>query len=366
MTIGLPDDIKETNFNHNFGQAVTFLECGLRYNGLEERELFTRTINVERYTFLPSPKMFPSLGRKVYSPDKKFAVTYRLRNPCVTKDDFLHVDFELKLNSKGGHDNSVSSSSTTSLIFNKKSKARLKAAVVNVKEFLEVNSDDRTGSSGVNEPKENVLLEMGMPIDELITNNPIRWSMDIRILTQNELFKEFEDSLLESPLLSKSVNSSDEFSASNPKINTRLIQNKADGNPGLVPLQYHTSITTHRGNLFRILHGITVKFKIGNGKSFQISQPIDITPWKLSQLKNVEQLILQERETAKYARLFYENFGGLKKVVASASTGTHADRVEYPPLPPVVYPNDSRTLKKLNVEFSGEERSNRSRIPLLE
>lgn len=362
LTIGLPDNIKETNFNHRFGKTVTFLECSVRYNGQEEPEFFSRTINVERYTFLPSAKLFPSLKRQVFSPDKKFVVSYKVMNPCVTKDDILHIDFEMKLNPKGGHETSVVSPS--SLLFSKKNKAKLKAVSLNLKEFLEVYDDGTIGNNN-NEPKENVLHEMVQPVNEMITNNSIRFSMDVRILTQNELFKEFEDSLQEPLFLSQSIVAPNN-QIDGSRINTRLLQNKMGGDPGLIPFQYHTSITTDRGNLFRIIHGITIKFKIGNGKSFQVSQSIDITPWKVSHLRNVEQLILQERETAKYAKLFYENFGGLKRVAASTSAGGPSNRIEYPPLPPVVYPNDSETLKKLDIEFSSSNSSNRSRIPLIE
>lgn len=59
LTIGLPEDIKETNYNTTFGKTITLLECNVRYNGLDEPQTFSRVINVEKYNFLPNTKLFP-------------------------------------------------------------------------------------------------------------------------------------------------------------------------------------------------------------------------------------------------------------------------------------------------------------------
>lgn len=366
LTIGLPDDIKETNFNTNFGKTVTILESNVWYNGSEEPKMFNTMVNVEKYTFLPTNKLYPSIKRKVYSPDKKFVVNYIVKNPCVTTDDILHLDIELKPNSKIPSEmlpksppssSSSSSSTATSSIFNKKSKTKLKSVAVNLKEFLEVYDDGGSANAnGGTETKENVLNEIVQPIDQMITNNGVKWGMKIRILTKNEFFREFQQTLQHPAYLYRTPQPSNTNIPT--YISTKLLQNKITNNNCEIPFQYHTSITTTRGNLFRVLHGITIKFKINNGKSFQIGQPIDITSWTLPQLRYVEQLILQERETAKYARQFYENFGGLKVL---------HNKTEYPPLPPVVYPNDSETLKKLDIKYNHNTNNNTfTRIPLIE
>lgn len=366
LTIGLPEDIKETNYNTTFGRTITLLECNVRYNSLDEPQTFSRVINVEKYNFLPNSKLFPPIRRQVYSPDKRLVVDYTIKNPCVSTDDVLHINFEMRPNSKAVTDGLTGSAS---LIFNKKSKMKLKHAAANLKEYLEVYDDGSgtttsIGGSG-NDTRENVLFEEVKPINEAITHNGIKWSMDIKVLTKNETFKEFEKSLQEPASLyryaKKDLSSANQLT--NSGVKTELLQSKvAHGRE--IPFQYHTSITTTRGNLYRIIHGISIKFKINNGKSFQINQPIDITPWTVSSLKNVEQLILQERETAKYAHLFYQNYGGLKRVPTSTTANyIKGHRIDYPPLPPVVYLHDHETLKKLDIIYN---RSSFSRIPLLE
>lgn len=366
FTIGLPDDIKETNFNSSFGRTVTVLECFAYYNGQEDPQSFSRVINVEKYTFLPNSKLFPSVKRRVISQDKKYVVDYTVRNPCVTTDDTLHVDFELKPNAKLISEGSAIAS--TPSIFNKKMKSRLKHAVVSLKEYLEVYDDGsgiNTGSGGIgNDTRENLLCETVHPINELITQNGIKWSMDIKVFTKSKFFDEFERTLQEPPSLQRYAHCNERSQqTNNPTIRTELLQNKV-GYGHEIPFQYHTSITTTRGNLYRVLHGITVKFKINNGKSFQMSQPIDITPWESIHLKTIEQLILQERETARYANQFYQSYGGLKRVPASTTLNNiKGHRIEYPPLPPVVYLNDHETLKSLNILYNS---STFSRIPLIE
>lgn len=362
FTIGLPDDIKETNLNSAFGRTVTVLECYAYYNGQEDPQSFSRTINVEKYTLLPNGRLSPSVERRVYSPDKKFVVNYKVRNPCVTTDDVLHVDFELMPNPKLMNEGLASTPS----IFNKKMKTRLKHAMVHLKEYLEVYDDGsgvNTGSGAIgSETRENLLCETVHPLNELITHNGVKWSMDIKVFTKSKHFDEFERSLQEPPSLQRYSHNSVR-SASSPTVKTELLKNKA-GYGREIPFQYHTSITTTRGNLYRILHGITVKFKINNGKSFQINQPIDITPWETVHLNTIEELILQERETARYANQFYQNYGGLKRVPASTTLNNmKGHRIEYPPLPPVVYLNDHQTRKSLDIVYKS---GSFTRIPLIE
>ncbi|QLQ79470.1 hypothetical protein HG537_0C01170 [Torulaspora globosa] len=161
FTIGLPDDIKETNLNSAFGRTVTVLECYAYYNGLEDPQSFSRTINVEKYILLPDVRLFPSVQRRVYSPDKKFIVNYTVRNPCVTTDDVLHVDFELKPNARFTNEGSTAASPSS--IFSKKMKTRLKQVTVHLKEYLEVYDDGsgvNTGSGAIgSETRENLLCE---------------------------------------------------------------------------------------------------------------------------------------------------------------------------------------------------------------
>lgn len=364
LTIGLPEDIKETNFNATFGRTITMLECNVRYNGLDEPQTFSRVVNVEKYNFLPNSKVFPSIKRRVYSPDKRLVVDYVVKNPCVSTEDNLRIDFEMRPNAKSNNDGLAGSTS----IFSKKAKMKLKHVAVHLKDFLEVY-DEGSGTSGSigssgSETRENVLSETIKPIDELVTHNAIKWRMDIRVLTKNQTFAEFEKSLQEAASLHRQKNEgSTNVESTDPAVRTELLQSKA-AHGREIPFQYHTSITTTRGNLFRIIHGISIKFKVSNGKSFHITQPIDITPWTASSLRNVEQLIAQERETAKYAHQFYQSYGGLKRVpISTTSNSLKGYRIEYPALPPVVYLHDHETLKKLDIIYNT---STFSRIPFLE
>lgn len=118
------------------------------------------------------------------------------------------------------------------------------------------------------------------------------------------------------------------------------------GKHSVEPFQYHCSITT-RGQLFSVTHSLTVRFKISKGKDFEISYPINITPWPKSYTRHVEQLIQQEQEIAKNAKNFYQNYGGIKR---NKTNG----QLEYPPLPPVVYVAEKNTLKQLGIEYNME------------
>ena len=125
----------------------------------------------------------------------------------------------------------------------------------------------------------------------------------------------------------------------------------------LEPFRYHNSITT-RGKLFSVTHGITMRFKIGNAKDFEIHQPLDVSPWTKSQLKYLDNVVSRETELARNARAFYDTFGGIRR---SKNSG----KLEYPPLPPVVYTSDRRTLKELGIEFNTTLKSPQ-RIPIIE
>lgn len=347
LTIGLPEDIKETNFNSSFGSSVTLLECTVRYNGLEDAQIFAQAVNVEKYIIIPNPKLFPSVSREVFSPDRKFLVNYTVVNPCVSLDDNLELQLEIRPNGRA-----IGDSSSTSL-FGKKF-TKLRGVVVGLKECLEVLDP----TSGYGETRENVLQEIVHNFDERISNNGIKLKLEVAVQARIALFGEYESALNEPDMLHKAGSQAVSHLPS-----TRLLQNKTHSSSG-IPFQYHSSITTTGGSLYRITHTAAVKVKISSGKSFHLNHPIDVSPWTQRQLKGLEQLVCHERETAKFARQFYENFGGITRKSKPALSNSTA-MVEYPPLPPVVYPNDEETLKKLDIKYANIG-SLSHRIPLIE
>lgn len=351
LTIGLPEDVKETNFNSIFGSSITLLECTVRYNGFEDPQVFAQAVNVEKYTILPNSKRFPSVSRQVFSPDRKFSVDYTVLNPCVCIDDTLHLQLEIRPNGKAIGDSSSSS------LFGKKF-TKLKSVVVGLKECLEILDP----ATGFGETRENILQEMAHPFDERISNNGIKLKLELPVRARIGLFAEFESSLQEPDMLHRAGSQAVSHLPS-----MRLLQNKTHGSCG-IPFQYHTSITTTGGSLFRITHAAAVKVKISSGKSFYLNHPVDVSPWTQQQLKGLDQLVTQERETARFARQFYDNFGGItrkNKPTTSSSSTTSTAGVEYPPLPPVVYPNDNETLRKLDIKYVNVG-SLPCRIPLIE
>ncbi|SJM85214.1 related to Rgl1p [Zygosaccharomyces bailii] len=352
LTIGLPEEIRETNYNQTFGSATTLLECTVRYNGLEDPQVFAQAVNVEKYTIVPNPTLFPHITKRVHTADRKFIVEYTVLNPCVTVDDHLKLQLEIRPNGK-----TLAESSTTSL-FGKKF-TKLKSVSVGLKECLEVL--DGTGGNGEN--KENVLQDVMHIFEERITNNGIKLKLDVPVAARNALFGEFEMALQEPDMvhyLQDASQVSPQAIAHMPS--TKLLQNRVHGAHG-IPFQYHSSVTTTGGSLFRITHSVAVKIKISSGKSLHISQPVEISAWTQSQLKGLDQLVAHERETAKYARQFYDNFGGISRKTKGGSMAPSI--VEYPPLPPVVYPNDRETLRKLDIKYANIG-SFSQRIPLIE
>ncbi|GCE98856.1 hypothetical protein ZYGM_000685 [Zygosaccharomyces mellis] len=347
LTIGLPEDVKETNFNSSFGSSITLLECMVRYNGLEDPQVFAQAVNVEKYTILPNPKRFPSVSRQVFSPDHKFSVEYTVVNPCVSVDDNLNLLLEIKPNARV-----VGDSSSTSL-FGKKF-TKLKSVVVSLKECLEILDP----ATGFGETRENVLREMVHTFDERISSNGIKLKFELPVQARIGLFGEFESSLRELDMLRRAGSQTVSHLPS-----TRLLQNKTHGSLG-IPFQYHSSITTTGGSLFRITHAAAVKVKISSGKSFHLNHPIDVSSWTQLQLKGLDQLIFHEKETAKFARQFYDNFGGITRKNKPTMSNS-VTVVEYPPLPPVVYPNDSETLRKLDIKYVNIGSFSR-RVPLID
>lgn len=100
LTIGLPDDIKETNYNAKIGHCYTVLECNVQYNISSNSsnplvQNFSQMVNVERYLLISSPKLFPPISKSITSHDKKFKVNFCIDNPCVTTDDLLSINLEV-------------------------------------------------------------------------------------------------------------------------------------------------------------------------------------------------------------------------------------------------------------------------------
>ncbi|SCU95054.1 LANO_0E09120g1_1 [Lachancea nothofagi CBS 11611] len=325
LTISVPDDIKETNYNPRFGHCFTTLECRATYftiAGNPLMETFTTAVNVERYDILASSKHSQPLSRTYHSPDKKVQVKYEVRNPCITSDDLLH----LKLNIIP----SLSSGAFKSSPMKINKKLKLKAVTFEIKELLETYDSHH-------DSKENIIHTVVKSFNEVITKSGTQFETNVRVMTKNLQFKQYEMSLNEPAVLFKLPAHPPVLAEPPPE--TVLLKSKKE----LEPFHYHSSITT-RGKLFSITHGVTIKFKIGNAKDFEIHQPIDISPWVLPQLKHIENVVAREREIAKNARSFYESFGGIRRRKSSGE-------LEYPPLPPVVYLADKQTLKQLGIQY---------------
>lgn len=341
LTISLPDDIKDTNFNGRFGHSFTSLECNVSFFSTSSStapvvQPFCTTVNVERFDILATQRLFPPLKRQFTSPDKKFLITYKLENPCLTVDDLLHLELKVMPNLSG---NSFSHSQK---IFSKKLK--LKSVVFEIKEYLEIYDSHF-------DAKENTLQTVSKPFNEVIGNSGLSLESDIRVFTKNHLLRQYEVSMNEPAVMYQLPPHEPNFQCSLP--HTTILKSKNS----IEPFAYHNSVTT-RGKLFSITHGLTMKFKISNARDFEISQPIDISPWTKSHIKSVEQIIFQEREIAKNAKNFYGNFGGIKR-------NKHTGYLEYPPLPPVVYTADPVNLKNLGVSYDTGHKHPR-RIPVIE
>lgn len=327
LTIGLPDDIKETNYNAKVGHCYTILECNVVYNSATtgssfSTETFSQLVNIERYVMIASSKLYPTISRKIPSNDKKFAVNLMIENPCVTSDDVLCVSVEVLPN--------LSTYSQTQKVFNRQ--VKLKHITFELKEtmeFYDTNSDS----------KEHILETVTKTFNEPIPESGIKLKSQMRIATKNSLYQAYEASLNE-PAVMYQLPPHPPNVERDDKPETVIIKGKHI----MEPFQYHSSITT-RGKLFSVIHALVIRFKISKGKDFEISYPIDISPWPKAYTRHIEQVISQEREIAKHARNFYQYYGGIKR---SKKNG----QLEYPPLPPVVYLADKNTLKQLGIEYS--------------
>ncbi|CAL9738188.1 RHO1 GEF localizing protein 1 [Monosporozyma servazzii] len=366
LTIALPDDIKETNFNNKFGNCYTLFDCKVYYNGKHSKD-FKYLINIERYSYLPSKTLFPPVERTAYSLDERFKVSYKIENPCLSNDDLLRLTITFKPNFKY----ITEQSQRKSLLFNKKIK--LKHITFQLKELLEINESLHNKSlsptalfNGLDRT-EDVLQTFTKEINQVISMNEINIKYDMRIFTKNKLFQNFESAFEEPDLLFKLPKQINRTSANynnnatlthteNSDIKTEYVQNKNNN----IPFQYHTSITT-LGNFFNITHRLNMKFKISGGKGFEVNQSLILTPWPRPQLKYIQQLIQQEKETAYHAKKFYGNFGGIIK----KKTDNNDIILEYPNLPPVVYNYDTQTLSKFNIQYDKNCKPPQ-RIPLIQ
>lgn len=376
LTIALPDDIKETNYNNKFGNCYTLFDCKAFFNGNDLKD-FKHLINIERYSLLPSKLLFPSLERTVDMLDNRFKINYKIENPCLSNDDLLKLRITFKPNVKYISEQSQKKS----ILFNKKIK--LKHITFQLKELLEINDNIYNNSSNNNNKKipnpisflssldktENVLQVLTREVNQVISMNEICLSCDLRIFTKNKFFKSFESTFQEPEFLYKLPKYVDkryddnsqydnDYSKMNSDINTIFLQNKNNN----IPFQYHTSITT-LGNFFNITHRLTMRFKISGGRGFEINQNLTVTPWSRSKLKYIEQLIQQEKETAYFAQKFYSKFGSIikKKIDSNNNNSGNGGNsngctsstyiLEYPCLPSVVYYYDAQTLNKFNIVY---------------
>lgn len=394
ITIGLPDDIKATNFNETFGRTYTVMEACVFYqapskslsksigervhkkkpesylkkrsslkddlhlhehnNGILQSELamvqFETPIIIDRYDVYPSAKLFPPVKYKEPSPDGKLDVVYRLNGACFGTDDLIRLDLDIKHNVNATTPQGTSSS----LVFvGQKKKLKIKEITLEIKELLENNNT----STGLVETKDNVLCSTTKTINEHILNNSVQARIDLRLITINKFFQSYERTLLSPEVMFKLPEDDPMASASMTLPNIVFLQNKKK--TGAEPIQYHSSITT-RGPHFNVTHYMVVKFRCsGILKNFEWTHPITLSFWCKPQVRYLEDIIDEEKEVARNAKNFYDKFGGIKRVHRREGI------LEYPPLPPIIFPHDRETLETLGV-FHETKGGKRIRVPVIE
>ncbi|CCK67893.1 Rgl1p KNAG_0A02040 [Huiozyma naganishii CBS 8797] len=352
LTIALPDDIKETNYNTTFGSCYHMLDCTVYYNGKHSKN-FKHVINVERYTYLPNPKLFAPLERTSLSADGKFKVSYKVENPCVSSEDLLKLTVTFRPNLLGDFGTGNQSPTKKGLLFNKRIK--LKHIDFQLREVLEINDASKMNFTAT-DSFENVLHTQIEKLNQIVSMNDIKVVANVRILTRDRYFQNFESTFHEPAFVYKLGDGVPQDATTTPReIKTVLLQNKNNN----VPLQYHTSITTF-GRQFNITHNLHVGFKISNGKDFAHRLNVTVTPWTAPQLRDIAQLISQERETAAYAKRFYKSFGG---IVIRKSQGDYY--LEYPVLPPMVSHHDESTMEQFCIKYDTNHTIPR-RVPIIE
>ena len=343
LTIGLPDDIKETNYNPKFGKTQTFLDCTVFYTEVgggssNKKRNFLYPVNVERYTYLPSPSYFRPINRSnITSPDQKFLISYSIENPCVSmNNDTLKLSISIRLNPFPNNATTPSSNdfdvSTPTLFSTKKkfkSKLKLKSITTQILEYLEILKNQSEFSST---QTTNILQTSVRQVDQIISMNSMIFQFNLKIFTKDKILQSFRSSESSCP-------------------ETKLLINKIDD----IPLQYHSSITTI-GQHFNVSHYLSIRFKFNKSlKNFEINHPLIISFWSVSQLPLIENLILQERQTAKFAKKFYKNFGRIKN---TSNNNNSSNCLEYPSLPPIIYNfNDPETNNRFNILYSQKDPS---------
>ncbi|CAI4054483.1 hypothetical protein SUVZ_16G2200 [Saccharomyces uvarum] len=359
LTIGLPDDIKETNYNPKFGKTQTFLDCTVSYANVtgatsNRKRNFLYPINVERYTYLPSPSYFKPINRpNITSPDQKFLINYSIENPCVSMDnDTLKLSISIRLNpfpnsatSSSPNDFDVSTPTLFSTKKKFKSKLKLKSIITQVQEYLEILKSQSEFSST---QTSNVLQTSIRTVDQTISMNSLHFQFNIKLFTKDKLLQGFKSPESTCP-------------------ETKLLINKVDD----IPLQYHNSISTI-GQHFNVSHSLSIRLKFNKSlKNFEINHPIIVSFWLVNQLSLIENLISQERQTAKFAKKFYKTFGQIKKKNVSNSN-TSSNCLEYPSLPPIIYYfNNAETNNRFNIlylqkDISRIDPSKLKRVPVIQ
>lgn len=365
LTIALPDDIKDTNLNNKLNcYCYTFLDCKVYYNDQYSKE-FRQLINIERFDYLPLSKLFPSIERDTISPNSKFKINYKLNKSCICNDDLLKVEVTLRPNLKKGNYNdnlnNGSNSTGTGLLFNKK-RVKLKNVQFQLKEIMEINNNYINLINNHQHPhiKENILKIYTHEVNQVISMNEIKINVDLRIITKDPYYQNFELTQHEPEFLYKLPNTINKIYKGKRNIQTHLLTK--DGRNVNIPYQYHTSMTT-LGNLFNIQHKLNMIFKLNNGKTIELPINLTIINHSQSQIKYIQQQIQDETEIALYAMKFYNNYGGISKKKLDKLNWL----IEYPLLPIVMYHNDSETKERFNLQFNKDLKTNKLiRIPIIE
>ncbi|KAH3902184.1 uncharacterized protein SCODWIG_01640 [Saccharomycodes ludwigii] len=391
ITIGIPDSIKATNYNVKFGHTYTYFDCIVYYklpkqfSNQAAISKFEMPINIERYNIYPNLKMFPPIKQKDCSPDNRIQLKYKLNSTCFGTDDLIHIDFEFKPN-VGRHRN-CSTTGTNANTHNNNShtnsakKLKIKTITVEVRELLEIatgqNDSDPNhpsiGSSSTNnntssmsglESRENIIISVSKPINQLIGANGYKTFIDLKLLTINPAFKNYYTALLDPVAIyklpkQKTSDTLPQITLIKAKSGNDSISSANSGNIGGEPLVYHSSLTT-MGRLYSVTHDLIIRFKCsGNLKSFEITQPITISHWCKPQVKYIENIIRDEREIAINAKQFYDRYGGIKRIRRS-------DVLEYPPLPPIVFPYTKETMETLGIKYEKVGHKHLRRLPVIE
>lgn len=364
LTIALPDDIKDTNFNNNLNcYCYTFMDCKVYYDDKYSKG-FKQLINIERFDCLPISKLFPSTERDTISPDGKFKITYKLNKSCICNDDLLKVEIILRPNLKNGwysNHYSISGNNTSGILFNKR-KLKLKNVHFQLKEIMEINNNYLHLINNHQHPhiKDNILKIYTHEVNQVISMNEIRINVDLRVITKDPFYQNFELTQHEPEFLYKLPNSINKVYKGKRNIQTHLLAR--EGKNVNIPYQYHTSMTT-LGNFFNIQHKLNTILKFNNGKTIELPINLTIINHSQSQIKYIQQQIKDETEIALYAMKFYNNYGGISKKRLDKLNWL----VEYPLLPIVMYNNDMETKEKFNLQFRKDLETNKLiRVPFIE